>query len=176
VDDPYDILDCALRSRYLAPEDSPKATVWHNLPAELRSALADALASGADLRRVVPLIWQVRTRLHGPPSRQEADGRTQATVRLRLGLLYLCYREGRIGAEELLSRAFQVADSYVCDVDARPFARLCRELRGGTSVESVAPRVAALFSLYLAPAVGCVESWGLRLQGAIRDIGDTRGE
>ena len=159
MDDPYDVLDCALRSRYLAPADLPRTPFWLRLPAELRSALAEVLAGDASPKVVVPLVWQVRARLLGKPTTDYE--RTRATTRLRLGLLYLAYREGRIGADELLSRAFHVADSYVCDVDARPFAQVRRELEGGASGELAEPRLAALFAPYADLAVECVGRWGL---------------
>ncbi len=159
MDDPYDVLDCALRSRYLAPVDLPRTAFWRRLPAELRSALAEALADDASLKAVVPLVWQVRARLLGKPATDYE--RTRATARLRLGLLYLAYREGRMGADELLSRAFQVADSYVCGVDARPFARLRGELQAGGSGESAAPHIAALFAPYGESAAECVGRWEL---------------
>ncbi len=163
MDDPYGTLDCALRSRYQAPADLPSAPLWNHLPAELQSALAEALTGGASVRTVVPLIWQVRTRVIGPPPADGTGKRTRVTARLQLGLLYLGYREGRMGANELLRRAVQVADSYVCGVDVRPFAQLRRELEAGASHESAASRVAALFAPYAALAAECVEHWGLRV-------------
>lgn len=164
MDNPYDILDCALRSRYLAPADLPKAPLWHRLPAELRSTLTDALAVGGTLKVVLPLVWQVRARLLGRPVEDRAGERTRAAARLRLGLLHLRYREGRSGADELLTRAFHVADSYVCGVDARPFLQLHRELKATEASGSTEARVAELFAPYTAFAEECVEHWGLALR------------
>ncbi len=158
MDDPYDVLDCVLRSRYLAPADLPHTPFWHRLPIELQSALTDALASDASLKVVVPLVWKVRARLLGKPTGDYE--RTRATVRLRLGLLYLGYRKGRIAADELLSSAFHVADSYVCGVDAKPFVWLRHELQASGLGESAAPQIAALFAPYEALAAECVGHWG----------------
>jgi len=164
VNDPYEILDCALRSRYLALADLPSAPVWHRLPAELRSALADALAAGKSLRDIVPLVWQVRMRLLGKPAADRTGERTRATVELRLGLMYLGYREGRMGAADLLTRAFHVADSYVCGMDGRPFLQLRRELEAGGVDGPAGARVAELFAPYTVLAAECVERWGLRVR------------
>ncbi len=162
--DPYDILDCALRSRYLTPGDLPSAPIWDRLPAELRSALAEALAAGKSLRAVVSLVWQVRARLLGKPPADPTGERTRSVVGLRLGLLYLGYREGRMGAAELLTRAFHVADSYVCGVNGRPFLQLRRELETGGVDGPAYARVAELFAPYTALAADCVGRWGLRVR------------
>jgi hypothetical protein len=164
VNDPYEVLDCALRSRYLALEDLPSAPVWDRLPAELRSALADALAAGQSLWAVVPLVWQVRARLLGKPLADRTGERTRLMVELRLGLMYLGYREGWMRAGELLTRALHVADSYVCSIDGRPFLQLRHELEaGGVDVPADA-RVTELFAPYTMLAEEYVEYWGLRVR------------
>ena len=164
MNDPYDILDCALQSRYLTLADLPKASVWHHLPAQLRSALASALDEGEPLGTVLRLVWQVRARHLDKPSADRAGEQTRATAELRLGLLHLRYREGRIGADELLTRAFHVADSYVCSVDGRPFLQLRRELQAGRLSGSAAARVADVFAPYTELAAQCVERWGLGIR------------
>jgi hypothetical protein len=167
MDDPFDVLDAALRSRYLAPADLPSVSFWHRLPTELRSVFSDALARGASLKTIVPLVWQVRARLLGKPA---ADyERTQFTVELRLGLLHLIYCEGRIGADELLSSASRVADSYIwsesdredCCAAARPFQRLRSELATEGQAGAAMDRIAVLFAPYTAIAKECIERWGL---------------
>jgi hypothetical protein len=158
MDDPFAVLDCALRSRYVAPEALPALPVWERLPSELRTGLTHALAAGQSLAEVVPLVWRVRAELHGKPEPDESGERTRATAALRLGLLYLAHREGRLGQAELLTHAFHVADSYVCGVDPRPFLRLRTELAAGRPDGG---RLTALFAPYAGPAERCVARWGL---------------
>jgi hypothetical protein len=154
--DQFDVLDSALRSRYLELDALPAAPVWGHLPGELRAALADALAAGEQLGAALRLVWQIRAQLLGKPD--SSDTRTQETAALLLGLLYLRHRERRLEAGELLTRAFHVADSFVCGVDPRPFLRLRRELEAGVPDGG---RVAALFAPYTAPAEQCAQQWGL---------------
>jgi hypothetical protein len=157
VFDVFDVLDCALRSGYLAPEALPTTQLWSRLPEELRSSLADAFVTRKRLDTA--LVWQVRRALLGKPASDESGERTRTTAALLLGLLYLMYRDGRLEAAELLTRAGRVADSYVCDVAPRPFFRLRAELATGGSDEG---RVAALFSPYLERAEQCIRQWGLQ--------------
>jgi hypothetical protein len=155
--DQFDALDCALQSRYLELDALPAALIWGHLPGELRAVLADALAVGEPLGTVRRLVWQIRAQLLGKPD--SSDARTKETAGLQLGLLHLRHREGRLEAGELLTRAFHVADSYVCGIDPRPFLRLRGEMAAG---EPDGGRVAALFTPYTAPAEQCVQQWGLR--------------
>jgi hypothetical protein len=80
MDDPFDVLDCALRSRYVAPEALPALPVWERLPSELRAGLTHALAAGQPLGKVVPLVWRVRAELHGKPEPDESGERTRGTA------------------------------------------------------------------------------------------------
>jgi hypothetical protein len=151
--DTFDVLDCALRTRFLEVDDLPATPIWSRLPAEL----AVLLLADEPLGGLLRLVWQVREQLLGKPDR--GDARTRATATLQLGLLFLRHQEGRLEADELLTRAFHVADSYVCGVDPRPFLRLRRELEAGSSDRG---RVAALFAPHTALAEQCVQQWGLQ--------------
>ena len=156
MDDLFIILDCALRSRYLASKSLPDLPVWKKLPDELRTALEDALATEKPCRLV---IWQVRVELPGKPERDYTGERNEAMVALQLGLLYLKYREGRLDFVELLSHAFHVADSWICNVEARPFLRLRADLVAGQPDDG---RLEELFAPYTGLAEVCVARWGLR--------------
>jgi hypothetical protein len=153
VVDIFDVLDCALRTRFLAVEDLPTAPIWRCLPVELSAALALTDEPPGDALR---LIWQVRERLLGKPECSEE--RTRATAALRLGLLALMHRDGRLEVGELLTQAFHVADSYVCGVDPRPFLHLRGELASGNPDGG---RLAELFAPYAAAAEQHVQQWGL---------------
>jgi hypothetical protein len=74
-------------------------------------------------------------------------------------LLYLLHREGKLGASELLTKAFHIADSYVCGVEPRPFLRLRREFETNGPNEA---SLATLFAPYTAFAEQCLQQWGLR--------------
>lgn len=152
------VLDCALRSRYVVPGALPGLPVWERLPSELRAGLTHAVATGQPLREVVRLVMRVRAELHGKPVPDESGDLTLGTAALRLGLLYLAYREGWLGPTELLTQAFHVADSYECGVDPRPFLRLRAELAAGRPDGG---RVAELFAPYIGPTERCVAGWGL---------------
>lgn len=152
-------LICALRSGYAAVADLPGLPAWGRLPATLRGPLGEAVAAGATLREVSPLIGRARVEHLGPPAPDDTGERTREIVALLLGLLALAHREGRLGPAELLTRAWRVADSYVCDLDSWPFVRLGRALAAG---EPDGGRVAALFAEYIGPAEAAVERWGLR--------------
>jgi hypothetical protein len=163
VNDPYDVLDCALRSQYLTLGDLQRALVWHRLPLELRSALAEAIAAGASRGTVLRLLWQVRMQqfVKTPDSTVE---RSQSKVKLLLGLLHLRYREGRLAADELLSLAFHYADSYICGLNARPSLRLRDELLSTEAKASEASLIAKLFEEYTPFAEGYVKEWGFGME------------
>ncbi len=128
--------------------------------------MSDAIAAGEPLRTVVPLVWQIREQLFGKTESsdtrtdetQTSDTETEETVALLLGLHHLRYLEGRSNANELLTHAFHIADSYVCKVDSRPFLRLRRDLEAGNSDGN---RLAALFVPYTSIAERFVQQWGL---------------
>jgi hypothetical protein len=155
--DQFDALDGALRSRYLRLDALPSAPIWERLPSELRTALAGALAANEPLGTVLRLLWQIRAQLLGKPESSKARGEERAT--LLLGLFALRHYESRLDTRELLSRAFHVADSYVCEIDARPFLRLRSALDAG---EPERGRIAALFEPYVAFAEQSIQHWGLR--------------
>ncbi len=169
MDDPFDFLDCVLRSRYLAPVDLPSVPFWNRLPAELRSELANALVVDSSLRAIVPLVWQVRERLHG-----KRVATSTGMPELMLGLLHLRNREGRIEVDELLTRACHIANSYAslrdpadrhdCCAAGRPFIQLRRELREGNLIGSIEGRIGGLFAPYTEIAMKCVQYWGLAIQ------------
>jgi len=143
----------------MALADLPRAPFWRLLPDQLQAELANTLAAGEPRGTAIRLLWSVRERLLGKPSTDYE--RTRARCRLRLGLMYLTYRERRMEAYELLSRAFHVADSYVCGLDGRPFLRLRRELEGAEAA-AAHDSLSELFAPYVAEAEECVARWGLR--------------
>lgn len=158
MDDVFEVLDCVLRSRYRAPEVLPTLPIWERLPTELQSAFATALERCEPLGTIVRLVWQVREELHGKREADRSGEWTRAYAPLRLGLLYLAHQEGRLDTDKLLAHAFHVADSYVCNIDPRPFSLLLRE----PASSSLATSVAGLFAHYAQVAQQCVERWGLR--------------
>jgi hypothetical protein len=158
VNDIFQVLGCALRSRYCAPEVLPTLPIWTRFPSELRSALAMAIERCEPLRSIERLVWQVSAELHGKPEEAGTSEWSRASASLILGLLYLAYQEGRIDTTELLTRAFHYTDSHVCNIDPRPFIRLRNEL----ALSSVSTAVAELFAPYAQVAQQCVEHWGLR--------------
>ena len=155
--DVFTALDVALRSRYLSPLDLPTAAVWDRLPAELRSALVVALASGGGMATVRQSIWEVRASQHGKPVWSDEQSTTH--VRLKLGMLYLAHLKGALPAGETLARAFHTGYSYVWDrPQQRDFLDRCREV---TRYGPDGVNLAVLFEPYLDAATLYVEQWGL---------------
>lgn len=121
-DDPFQILDCAIRSRYLAVPDVPFVPFWNKLPESLQIQLKIALSQDSDMGKILRLIWKVRKELFGEIQNDVADRRNKIFVPLVIGLMYQTYLEGRMTVSELLSLSFHKADSYTnCGVDPCPF-------------------------------------------------------
>lgn len=155
MDELHHVLICGLRCGYLSRKSLPHTAIWGRLPEELRSALAEALARDEPIHSA---LTRWRRQVGFQPTRDDTGQRTQYAVDLQLGLLYLRYRDGRIGARELLTQAFHIADSYACHQDGRTFLELRRSAETGGEVES---RITELFGPYQPVAEVAVEQWGL---------------
>ena len=169
IDDPFEILSAVVRSRYLAMADLPKVPFWNRLPVELQNALNDAIAAKAGLNEVAKTTLKLRVTMFGDPLSRSDDTQNEF-VFLMLGLIYLSYREGRIGWDELLARAFHIGDSYLVRVGefyerhgGAPFAKLRHELSDRDFIDTDEARIDSLFEPYRAIAKKHVELWGLKI-------------
>lgn len=137
----FSVLDAAITSGYRTVSDLRRTMAWDRIPVAMQQALLGNLGSGVDAVKVKEIIWgYVRD---SELVAENSDERLSHTIAmLHLGFLYLAYEEGRIGIRDLLTRAFRIADSYVCEIDASTFLEYRRRL---TTEEVSESEVALLF-------------------------------
>lgn len=121
-DDPFEILDCALRSRYLSLTDIPNVPFWNKLPGPLQNQIRLALSQGHDLVAIRRMIGKVRKDLLGENTNDLNCNRNKIYAPLVIGLMYHSYLDGKMTVSELLESSFHKADSYTdCGIAGPPF-------------------------------------------------------
>ena len=158
MNDVFEAIDVALRSRYLLLEDLKKVPLWNILPNELQTELTTLLDNGTSLRSVIPTIWRVRGAIFGKPVSQDSS---QEFVSMMLGFLYLAFQKGNLSSSELLCRASHIIDSYVCEIDIVPFNK-CRKTHGLIPPDDFTANLNYLFEPYIPAASECIIKWGLQ--------------
>lgn len=158
MNDVFEAIDVALRSRYLLLENLNKVPLWNLLPSELKTELTTLLENGPTLKTVIPTIWKVRAALLGKPVRL---GDSQEFVLKMLGFLYLAFQKGNLSSSELLCRASHIIDSYVCEIDIVPFNK-CRKTHGLIPPDDFTANLNYLFEPYIPAASECIIKWGLQ--------------